>query len=319
MALTVIEAARSLWPPGLAQVTKHPQMTIQDWIGNANYAPTTLNNTLILTGVNQSIFLEALGSDINRLASAGSETLKNIATIDVIPKSMAWPYVKLYYSALFYAHSMLRIWGRSPSYIRTSELMPLRNVLTAYGVSAPYSLQTGQYLFTADMRAASVSLQSVSGSGGAHEFLWREFHRALTDLKINISAGGYLADDKKRVTKQLNALIALISKNGQNLSWPSQMRNDIQYRQAEGLWYPYRGKAKTANFQQDVAALTLGKLELDKILTASGDDLAHFRSACMAVISLARGVIEDMSSLGGPKSFLQYGQRKFENATAVKI
>ncbi|WP_027152196.1 hypothetical protein [Mesorhizobium sp. WSM2561] len=314
MALTIVEAARLMWCPGLAQLTGQPRGTIHDWLATGTYAPAVASKSLVLSGIHTQRFLEALGADINRTASAASETLKNIMEIDALPKSLAWPYVKLYYASLFYAHATLRIWGRSPSYFRTLELMPLRNALTAYGVAAPFKVQTGQYLLTARMKAFAVDMLPDSSGGGSHESVWREFHRALSDLQAAVASAPYLNADKKKIEAQLKSLLALISKNGRNLSWPSQMRNDIQYRQAEGVWYPYQGKTKTSALRQEVATLYSGQADFSKLMSGTGTDLAQLRSACTAIICFARGVIADMSAVGGSRSFLRHGQRKFEDA-----
>jgi len=316
MALTVVEATRLMWCPGLAQLTGHPQGTIHDWLATATYAPVVAGKCLVLSGIDKQHFLGALGADINRTASAASETLQNIIKIEELPKSLAWPYVKLYYASLFYAHAMLRIWGRSPSYFRTSELMPLRDALKAYAVTPPFKVQTGQYLLKADINSSAVEMLTDNGGGGSHESVWREFNGALSDLQSAVANGPHLAADKQNIDKQLKDLVALISKNGTNVSWPSQMRNDIHYRQMGGVWYPYQGKARTSALQQEVGALVSGQTDLSKLVYATGSELVQFRSACIAIICLARGVIDDMSEVGGAKSFLRFGQRKFEDAIA---
>ncbi len=317
MALTIIEAARLMWCPGLAQLARQPRGNIQHWLATATFAPAVAKGKIILSGINEQVSLEALGSDVNRIASAASETLKNITEINALSKSLAWPYVKLYYAALYYAHSMLRIWGRSPSYFRTLELIKLRDILSTYGITQPYKLQTGQYLLTFNMADSAVNLEADNGGGGAHEFLWRELHRALADLRASVLSGPYLAADSRKVCGQIDSLSALISRNGQNVAWPSQMRNDIQYRQAEGVWYPYQGRAKTSSLAHDVANIMAGDMDILQFMSNSGNDLARFRSSCLAIICFVRNVISDMSAIGGPKSFLRFGQRKFEDAIAI--
>lgn len=315
MAVTIVEAARLMWCPGLAQLTVRPQGSLNNWLATGNYAPSVSGSNLLLAGFNKQDFLYALAFDINRLASAASETLRNIAEVKDIPKSLAWPYVKLYYASLFYSHAVLRIWGRSPSYFRTNELMPLRGILVAYGITSfPFKLTTGQFLLHADLRATTVAVTDASGGSGAHETVWKEFVQALKDLQNTVEVASYLTEDKNVLARQLTAFVALITKNGSHQSWLSQMRNDIQYRQAEGVWYPYQGKLKTASLEKDVGDLLTGKAEMHKILSSSGADLAQFHSACCAVICFARGIIKDMSDIGGAKSFLRYGQRKFEDA-----
>ena len=318
MAITVVEAARLLWCPGLVQLTGHHKSTIHHWLATATYAPSVAGRVLKLVGIDNQRFLAALGSDINRSAMAASETLLNIIEIEDLPKSLAWPYVKLYYSSLFYAHALLRIWGRSPSYFRTLELIPLRNLLDVYAITSPYKIQTGQYLLIADLNASTVEMQIDSGGGGSHESVWRAFNKALIDLQFAVANSPYLTADKNSLDAQVNALLSLISKNGNNPSWPSQMRNDIQYRQAEGVWYPYQGKSKTAALRQEVLMLLRGEADISKLTSTTGTDLVLFRSACAAIICFVRRVIADMNEIGGSKIFLNHGQRKFEDAVAFK-
>lgn len=164
------------------------------------------------------------------------------------------------------------------------------------------------------MSASAVVIVPDSSSGGSHESVWRQFHRALSDRRGVAANGPYLTADKRIIDDQIRLLIDLISRNGQNAAWPSEMRNSIQYRQAEGLWYPYKGKFKTSSLQQEAAALIRGQREFSKIVMSTGSDLEQFRSACAAIICFVRAVIADMSAVSGPKSFLIHGQRRFEDA-----
>jgi hypothetical protein len=319
MPVTVVEAARLLWCPGLSNLTGDHKSTIHTWLATATYAPTATEKSIRLIGIDRQNFLEALGSDINRIATAASETLLNIVEVDGLPNSLAWPYVKLYYSALFYAHSLLRVWGRSPSYFRILELAQLRSLLTAYSVKSPYKLQTGQYILIADGDPSSVELQIDDSGGGSHESVWRGLIKALTDLQYAVANSPYRSVDKMIVDADLKLILSLVSNNGKNYAWPSHMRNEIQYKQSEGVWYPYRGRAKSTTLQQEVLAILRGTTDLSKIISAAGSDLELFRSACTATICLVRGVIADMSAVGGSKHFLRHGQRKFEQSIADRI
>jgi hypothetical protein len=314
--VNIVEATRLMWCPGLAQFQGNPKGNMQEWLGSATFAPSVTGGNITLIGIDKRYFLENLAADINRTASAASETLRNITKIDGLPKSMAWAYVKLYYASLFYAHTMLRIWGRSPSFLRTSDLLTLRRTLVAYGIQAPFKVQTGQFLITADMTAPAVQIAPDTGGGGSHEAIWREFHNALTDLQTAVSQAPFLTTDKVKLDGQLKAAILLLSKNGSNVSWPSQMRNNIQYRQEEGVWYPYKGRSKASSLHQEIVSILEGGVDFQVPLKASGDDLQRFRSACAAVIILAHGVLSDLSGAGGTMSFLRFGQSRFEDAIA---
>lgn len=313
--LTLVEAARNLWCPGLSSLEGNPKAGVQEWLAGATYAPIVSADHIILSGIDQQNFLNALAADINRVSSAASESLCNINSNETIPKSVAWPFVKLYYSSLFYAHCVLRVWGRSPTYLRTSDLIQLRQVVAAYGLVAPFKLQTGQFLIAADMPSSAISMAADSGNGGTHEAIWRAFHSALADLASRIESGPYVTDDKDRVKNAIARLSILLTNSGSNSSWLSFMRNNIQYRQSDGVWYPYPGRRlRTTEIETQVTALREGKLELDVMLSATGDDLSLFRAACMAVIILGRGVLADLSRSAGPRGFLQYGQYRFEGS-----
>lgn len=310
----LVDAARLMWCQGLAQATGKPSQSIQTWLASATYAPSISGKALTLGGVNKSDLLMAIGYDINRLSSAASETLRNIAEIPGVPKSLAWPYVKIYYSALFYAHVILRIWGRSPTYFRTSDLLHLRNTVNAYSLTSPFPLNTGQFIVLADAGTSQITIAPDKGGGGTHEAIWRELNRALIDLKGAVSASHFLNVDKATISAQVDLAIDLMTNGGANPAWPSYMRNEIHYRQAAGVWHPYKGRAKTSELSSAISKVLTPPPDAASLLGTVGDDLVRFRSTCMFVITFARQILLDLSTIGGPKTFLNYGQTQFEAA-----
>ncbi len=313
MTITLVDAARMLWCPGLVNLTGNHKTSLHDWFAKATYAPANSGNALRLEGIDTRRFLEALSADINRTATAASETLHNIIEIERLPKSLAWPYVKLYYSSFFYAHMLLRIWGKSPSYFRTLELATLRETLAAYSLTAPFAMKTGQFLLIADLGSSAVEVHLDKKSNGTHESVWRALNNALTDLQTAVGASNFLTADKSSLIAELKSLQSLITNNGNNSSWPSQMRNEIQYRQGEGLWYPYQGKAKISELKREIQKVFNDETNHNSFVRRSESELKSFCSACVAIIYLARGVIADMREVGGQKNFLNFGQRKFED------
>lgn len=313
MSTTLTEAARLMWCSGIGQHKGHSESSVHSWVQTANYAPVSKSKTIQLTGIDNISFLNSLCSDINRLSSAASETLSNIQEVTQIPKSLAWPYVKLYYAALFYTHTILRVWGKSPTYFRTLELMPLKSSLDVYGVDPPFKIKTGQYLITATLSSSELSL-TPEADGGSHESVWREFHKSLKELQQKIIEANILKSDKDRLTKELKSFISLISANGSNDSWPSQMRNNIQYRQEEGVWYPYKGKMKTSLLSSEIKLVVQNDQFIGPNAFVAGNDIANFKSACFSIISFSRSILNDIKNVGGPDSFLRFGQHRFETA-----
>lgn len=283
-------------------------------MSSAAFAPATTNREILLTGISEKELLDALGFDINRLSVAACETLRNISEIPAVPKSMGWPYVKLYYASFFYAHCLLRVWGRSVSYFRTADLLQLRNVLNAYNITAPFQLNTGQYLLAADTINSRAILSIDRGGNGTHDSVWRELSKAFGDLKIAISSSQFLQADKHRLISHIDQAASLLSNGGANIAWPSVMRNDINYRQAEGVWYPYRGRSKTSELSNLISSANLDSYDYTKLLNSSGSDLVRFRSGCLFLICFIRGVLTDLANNGGTKSFIKFGQIQFESA-----
>ncbi|MDZ4393100.1 hypothetical protein [Cypionkella sp.] len=314
MAVKVVEAARLLWCPGLVTLNGEPKVSIQDWISTTNYSPSVSNGDILLQGCDVHKFTEVLGANINRTTAAGSETLCNITEVVAVPKSLGWPYVKLYYAAYFYAHALLRIWGQSASFLRTLELMPIRTAFNSYNIALPFKALTGQFLLSVDRASSTVKVASDNGGGGAHESLWRAYHNALTSFRASIRSSPFLTSDKTTLDAELVSFVSLISGRGANVAWLSTIRNEIQYRQSEGVWYPYTGKLKVAALQAQVDLLRRGKLDFSQIVSSNVTGLSQFELACVAIILFSRNVLADMQAVGGSKSYLRHGQRKFEES-----
>lgn len=314
MSVSAVEATRQLWSSGLANHTGKPGGGFHDWVKTATYAPNVNNSVLTLSGIDGYLVRKALAADINRLALAASETLKNISEVVGIPKSLGWPYVKLYYAAFFYAHTLLRIWGRSPSYFTTQELMRVKATLNAYDIAPPFRLSTGQYLLELKQNAGFVQLSADSSGQGSHEAAWKHFSAALKELELLSNTANYVEVDRINVIKQIQALLALITDGGRHESWLSQIRNNIQYRQSGGVWFPYSSKEKISSFKGIVEGLTSATVDLNVYLEDEGSEIERFRNACCCVILLARKTINSISEIGGRKSFLHYGQVRFENS-----
>lgn len=308
-----------MWAPGLSSLDGKPASNIHEWLASADFSPTATDGNIVLEGIDFRRLLQAFAGDLNRVASAGSESLKNIAVIPSIPKSLGWPYVKLYYSALFYAHATLRLWGRSPSYLRTSDLLRVRQTFSVYGLNLPFKAQTGQYLLVANANDSSLVIKPDKGGGGTHEAIWRELNVSLDILRGRIDTAPFTSADKASLTNSLSKAVALLTSHGSNYAWLSTIRNDIQYRQSEGLWFPYGGRRKTSDLAATSAALIGDTRLAEDVLTSSTDILSRFDAACSFIITLARQMLTDLSNIGGAKHFLKYGQAEFERSIVSVI
>jgi hypothetical protein len=94
------------------------------------------------------------------------------------------------------------------------------------------------------------------------------------------------------------------------------MRNDINYRQTEGLWYPYRGNHKSGNLVAEIRSMLTGEIGVDEVIDRAGNDMVRLRAACCFVILVARGVLAELNGVGGANCFLRFGHIQFEAAMA---
>jgi len=87
------------------------------------------------------------------------------------------------------------------------------------------------------------------------------------------------------------------------------MRNEVNYRQRLGTWYPYAGYQATQHerFYEGHSIWTQDPLRIDLTLHA-GRDLLRFQQTCNFLVALCRALVIDMSrrcSTGS--SFHTYG------------
>lgn len=309
---------RLQWCYRINEVAGLQKSSLAEWLSSATYAPSVRAGQIVLSGIDASRYRECIAGDISRLSSAASECLLNVSSVTALPKSYGWQYVKIYYSALFYASALLRVCGISLSYFRTLELQRLKDTMNVYGIGTPFPLKTGQYRISSNLHLGEVCFDVVSGSSGAHDAIWQEFNEWIEGLVTAAGQSNMTDADKLVIQKWLKELKSYISKGNSNASWLSQMRNDIHYRQIGGLWYPYSSSKKNCDPCPQVQVALSDRVDFDTILDRSLVDLLWFRNACLAVIAFSRNALADLHSLCGAKSFLRYGQVQME-AQASKL
>jgi hypothetical protein len=142
-----------------------------------------------------------------------------------------------------------------------------------------------------------VSLTNVShGSNGSHEDMWKQFLKLLVEIEdvIVLSQGQLsVAQDAVDVSKTLR--MQLCNRGKGNGSWPSMIRNAVNYRHDYGIWYPYN------RAERDCLTLTtrMGRWIPDNpygfVMDTSTDELINFADICNVIAQLLTASLRDIS------------------------
>jgi len=295
----------------LIRVEKTANGDFCNWLKTSTYVPKVEESTLILTRTDWDNFLTFIAFDVNRLTLAGRETLQSISEVDNAPKSISWSLVQSYYAAFYYSQALLRLCRISPSYLKTSDLQKLKRICETYSVKLPFSLKTGQYFIHSDDPSKEITISKPSGGDGTHEAMWKELSN-LIDVAINNTHNlAVTTSERRAVQTELEILKNALSGGRQQGLWLSSMRNEVQYAQKMGGWFPYKSSLGAEFVLRRVrAALSTAKCANDFDIN-SIDDAKCFLECCLLVCFAARSFIDRVSK-NDKKTFLAAGLRRFE-------
>lgn len=295
----------------LIRVGKTASGDFREWLKTGTYTPKVKDSNLILTRTDWDEFLPFIAFDVNRLALAGRETLQSISAVGNAPKSISWSLVQVYYAAFYYSQALLRLCRISPSYLKTSDLHNLKKLCEMYSVQLPFTLTTGQYFLRSDDRNKEVAISRTSRKAGTHEAMWNEL---FTLIKVALSNSNNLAlttSERLTVHSELECFLSALSEGGSHGMWLSTMRNDVQYAQKMGGWFPYKNSLGAEYVLRRVQAALSTEKSVKNFAISSPDDAKRFLERCLLVCFTVRSFIDHVSK-NNENTFLASGLRRFE-------
>jgi hypothetical protein len=126
--------------------------------------------------------------------------------------------------------------------------------------------------------------------------MWKHFLRLMVEIEdaIILSQGQLsIAQNVVDISKALR--IQLCKQGKANGSWPSTIRNAVNYRQDYGIWYPYN------RAERDCVALTtrMSRWVPDDpngfVIGTSTDELVNFADVCNVIVQLLTASLRDIS------------------------
>jgi hypothetical protein len=306
----LLEYIRPYWLKGINEINGHVKQGLSVWIREREfqiYDPIQSDSATINVNFDRPL-ISAFASDCNRMASSSFESVNGICKEIYLPKSTAWLAIRLYYSAFFSAHAILRIFGSSCSQVDQPQANAINLIADLYGSKNGINLTKGFYLFKYDALTKVLICSKIDSADGSHGAMWKSFYDLISVINTDISNKNNTIQSRKVVSK-LSELCASLN-NGSTTgkgAWLSQIRNRTNYRHDFGVWFPYLHRE---DYCDDLFRKSLLWKEdpMNIPLWLKGRELQRFCETCCIIISICRILCLDISARC-PKghSFQEYG------------
>jgi hypothetical protein len=267
-----------------------------------------------------SLIVEALAADFCRFAQAAFQTISQVPAEIVARDRVAWSLIKIYYSAFYAGHALLRMFGESCSYFERQHTGRLIELGTALGRERSFKIESGLYRCILNEGATALKCIHARGpAGGVHEAFWGLFGAKVKALSASVLTGGLVPADAQDVFRQIDALGEILGRRAGS-SWLTAIRNEIQYRHHHSVWFPERVRMAdrrslsrlVADWQRDPMAIDLG-------IRRQGL-LAEFAASCVFIVALCHAMLIWLAdhSAAGSRSFVHPGPMTFLNDVAAR-
>lgn len=264
----------------------------KSWLAKGDYRVADLNDAggLTLHVPNRTPMVESYSYDFARFTCAACESTRGIGADIEFPRATAWASIRLYYSAFFAAHAILRYLGVSCSQVDNEQATKVTKYAnTIYEIEG--RMQAGFYSATFSPGSSDIVMVKFSES---HKDTWKCFKSALAVLRERVLAGNGLTAEKLRISSLIEDLLSAISLDGATGgNWLSVYRNAVNYRQAYEAWYPYK---KTSLEYSDISKFTDGwRSDFNCSAALQEDDRrVKFFGACAVILFLMRQLALDL-------------------------
>jgi len=294
------EYLRPFWITGLNDITGKTDYRFLDLINRRKsyviyqqIKPTAF--TLNITDTDS--VLRSIACDINRFGCASIESINEINYKKKLPHSHAWKCINAYYGAYYAAHSILRIIGISCTNFEANDLQNVELIADLYGLKNNVNITKGYYKCSIDINNNLIDCIKISTSRnlGSHEQMWLVFLNFIDHFIIELAKKAASIEVQSVITKiqELKDNLTYMGYNGGN--WLSRVRNDINYKHVDGIWFPYKDVNK---YLDDITKL-INKWDVDPmqidISSYVGKYYMRFASTCVFLISLFRSMAIEMS------------------------
>jgi hypothetical protein len=256
-----------------------------------------------------------LAADCCRLSSASFQSVASIQQEILQRDNVAWSMVKLYYSAFYAGHTLIRMFGEACSYFDRQHVVRLNVLAGALGRAPTFNIESGVYRCILDANHAALNCTKARrASGGAHETFWDIFGNRMRIVADGILQGAMVRTEAQAAFSQIDDFRQILNRRS-GYAWLSGIRNDLQYRHHFGVWFP----AQLNMRERQVLSGFVGDwkrdpMEIDLQSGRSGI-LGEFVTCCVFIIALCHTMLKRLGdrSSAGTRSFVWLGPMAFLN------
>lgn len=295
------------------------EMTLPDTLKNFPHAGYYLDfegdQSICIDFRDSQVVMGAIASDCCRLACASFQSIAMVTNGGIHRDTIAWDMVKLYYAAFYAGHAIIRLLGESCSYFDHTHVSIITKVADSTDKTPPFQIESGAYHCIVNSAITGLKCKRVRGAvGGAHVSFWNIFGTCSQAAAKGILHGPLNATEAREVFLRLDLLNRVLRANGAvGHNWLSVIRNDLQYRQRFGVWFPAQINKRDRDFLARLAnQWTRDPMKIDLQIDRV-KPLNQFVSACTFLVALCRILLLRISerSTVGQRSFVNYGPLAF--------
>lgn len=260
---------------------------LRRWLFDGTYQLSEDADGIVLSGIDVDRFAPYLFFDYSRFSFASRESISLSFQRSFDSRALAWMLLKRYYASFFAAHGILRSQGRGIIWLDSDESSHLQRLARIY-IRQDFSLSAGAYRFIFSPNGgydATLSLVKVGSRGGSHEEFWKYFSQFITDYSNDLLAKN--APDAADFAARIADLKLITCAYGLNQgTWLSFMRNEINYQQKFGAWFPFSAAPKIK--LQEANIFKFGNAGLNLTVSPKSSPISAFSSATcfLALVSL---------------------------------
>jgi hypothetical protein len=293
------ELTRPYWLAGMHAVAGRKSRGLAAWIGDESFQVYTpiAKEAAVLSFTDSSSVVAAFAGDCTRMVSAALESAIDVDPSERLPRSVGWQIIRVYYSAFFAAHAILRMLGYSLSQLEAVHARSVTDIADLFSMSNGVTLAKGFYTIRCDTTAKTLALTKSVSTDGSHGAMWRVLHDVLTEVTNALLAGTAPSTPVQQVAAKLTEVQSALSygSNAGRGSWLSEVRNRTNYRHEYGAWHPYTDRFEYYDRLHTIFRQWQGDPMSINLWGQPGRDLQRFAEVSAFIVGLCRVMSEDMA------------------------
>lgn len=261
------------------------------------------------------LLVSALAADYCRFSLAAFQSISQVPSEIMERDNVAWSLVKVYYSAFYAGHALIRMFGESCTFFDRPHIARLVDLGLALGRERTFNIEGGLYQCILSENATALRCVRARGtSGGAHESFWAIFGARVQELSEAILRGTLVQTDAQAAFGQVDALGEIMRRRAAS-SWLSAVRNEIQYRHVHSVWFPERIRvAERRILSRLIADWQKDPMTINLSIRHQGL-LPEYVASCVFVVALCNSMLMWLAdrSPAAARSFVHPGPMTFLN------